>query len=300
MGKLDPVVMAVDVGTSGCKITVVDRAGNVRRSGSTPYAHTTHSDPNGIVEQKPDDWLNAFVEAAAGVLQDLEEQIAAVVLSGMMQCLVLVNEAGVALRDSMQYNDSRAKEEAAELEARAGGAEQLARRLRNWKGPVSFPAKIKWLATHEPHVLEQTATLLLGSHDYIALKLCGICVADAVTASTTGLLGQDGEYSFDVLCELLSDLKIDIKTILPKIIGGQQIVGHVQTDAATTLGLRLQGVPVIHGSGDLGTTTRHRSRNLRCTLCIHRHIRLDCRDTSTASSWNNERPPWNVCVRASN
>ncbi|CAK0807181.1 unnamed protein product, partial [Prorocentrum cordatum] len=101
------------------------------------------------------------------------------------------------------YNDARAKAEAAALESLAGGAEALASRAVNWKGALALPPKLRWLLDHEPGAVAQAAQMLLGAHDFVALRLCGARATDAVTASTTGLLGPDGGYCLELLRALL-------------------------------------------------------------------------------------------------
>merc|ERR1719221_1492949 len=99
----------------------------------------------------------------------------------MMQCLVLVDSQGEPLRPSIQYNDARAKAEAEALESLAGGADALASQTVNWKGPLALPPKLRWLLDHEPEAVAKAALMLLGAHDFVALRLCGARVTDAVT-----------------------------------------------------------------------------------------------------------------------
>lgn len=255
----DEVILAVDVGTTACKVAAIGRDGRTRAAASVTYkaAGAVVEASEGSAEQSPLGWWAAFADATGSLplLRD-DVRIAAVALSGMMQCLCLVDGDGEPVRDAMLHTDSRATAEAASLESRAGGAEVLRQQLANWKGALSFPSRLRWLLDHQPDALQRARSVLLGAHDFVALRLCGVRVADAVTASTTGLLAPEGGYCFKVLQELLSDLPLPLEELLPPISRADERMGLVSAGAAEALGLpALAGVPVFHGCGDAGSAT---------------------------------------------
>ena len=58
---MSPYVLAVDLGTSGLKVAVVDREGIVRAAAYEPLA-TRHT-PDGGAEQDADEWWRALGRA---------------------------------------------------------------------------------------------------------------------------------------------------------------------------------------------------------------------------------------------
>ena len=92
-----------------------------------------------------------------------------------------------SLAPALLYSDSRAAEEAAELEARFG-REVLEAKALNWKGAVSVLPKLLWLQKHTPQTVANATAIVLAAHDYLYLQLTGGHVTDRTNASTTGLL----------------------------------------------------------------------------------------------------------------
>ncbi|PRC50069.1 xylulose kinase, partial [Mycobacterium sp. ITM-2017-0098] len=100
------------------------------------------------------------------------------------------DSAGHVVRDALLWNDTRSSAAATDLVGEFGGPRQWAR--RTGVVPVaSFTAtKLRWLADHEPHHADATATVCLP-HDWLTWRLSGSSdIADICTdrsdASGTG------------------------------------------------------------------------------------------------------------------
>jgi len=240
-------IVAIDIGTAGAKAALVERGGRVLASALATYP--THSAAGNMVEQHPQDWWAATVHALHALWRQVPAaQVAAVILSGQMQDTILLGEEE-SVGAAILYSDSRAQAEAASIERRVGAA-VLVERTGNTQGAASVLAKWCWLARHEPERLAATSTILLGSHDYVAWRLCGVRATDPTTAATTGLLGwRNGAWLHD----LLEDLGLD-STLLPALNPAGAALGQVSAAAAADTGLRA-GTPVLQGVGDLGATT---------------------------------------------
>ena len=241
-------ILAIDVGTTGAKAALVGRDGAILVSAFASYP--THTAAGGVVEQNPQDWW-AAVCAALGELwgnAGKDVQVAAVILSGQMQDLIPLGDDD-ALGPALLYADSRGQEEAAAIE-RLVGVETLTAVTGNAQGAASVLAKWRWLATHEPQRLAKTRTILLGSHDYIAWRLCGVASADPTTAATTGLLDW---RTRDWALDLLERIGLDAG-LLPALHPSGAPIGVVSVPAAQMTGLPA-GTPVLQGVGDLGATT---------------------------------------------
>jgi len=240
-------IIAIDVGTTGTKAALVDRDGRILASGYAGYE--TRTAAGGVIEQDPQDWWAATCAALAQMWAAAPSvNPAAVALSGQMQDLILLGERE-ALGSAILYSDSRAVDEAAQLDAHFGYA-KLARITGNEQGASSVLAKWLWLQRHDAERLEQCRTILLGAHDYVRWRLCGQRATDFTTATTTGLLDLGTN---DWAHALLEELGLDAAR-LPALQAADTLSGEVTPVAARETGLPA-GAPVFVGSGDLGATT---------------------------------------------
>ena len=220
------VILAVDLGTSGVKVGLVDRDGGVRAAASQGYP--MESDGGiGAAEQDPEAWWAALVtathraRAAAGSIE-----VAGVCVVGQGPTLVAVDSAGWATHPAITWMDGRPAVEAAELEAATG--------LAGWSLGI-LPAA-RWLERHADRDAVARTRWYLNAWEWAALRLAG-------TAVTTRSLGQDlPELSRAAATGLAVDR-------LPPEIGAGTIVGRLSEAAAGALGLAA-GVPVVAGLND--------------------------------------------------
>lgn len=139
-------VLAADVGTTGLKCTLVTREGTVLAAKYRDYEHGTDVSRDGtFVEQQPGDWWCAFCTCLGLLRDELSPEalsaVAAVVLSGQMQDLILLDKDKRPLRPAILYSDSRAVDEARRVEG-FHSPEELHAMTGNWKGPVSVLPKL--------------------------------------------------------------------------------------------------------------------------------------------------------------
>ncbi len=240
------VIVAIDIGTTGAKATLVDQAGTIVASAYASYP--THSHGN-RVEQNPSDWWTATVT----VLRSLWKQVpgvqpVAVALSGQMQDVILVGEQG-HLAPAILYSDTRAETEI-QMVHKSLGEVHLREVTGNLQDASSLLAKLLWVKRHQLEHYRQAHTLLLGAHDYVAWRLCGARVTDYTTASTTGLLDLAANaWAMELLDAL--ELRMDW---LPRLVRADAQVGEVGQAVARQTGMPA-GIPVFHGAGDVATTT---------------------------------------------
>lgn len=245
-------VLALDLGTTGVKAAAISRSGALLASAYRAYPTASR----GIkIEQDPQDWENAALAALKEITSLLEARPEALALTGQMQDLILVCEGGgdlvggASLGPAILYSDTRARAEAEEIAA-SYGRERLLREARNPQDASGLAPKLLWMSRNAPSAYASAGHLLLGAHDHLAYRLCGRAATDPTTASTTGLLDLDeGAWNLCLLKAL--GLRTDF---LPEIVGSDELVGHVQARAAALTGLP-QGLPIIHGCGDAGSTT---------------------------------------------
>lgn len=242
-------LLALDIGTSGTKATLVTRAGELLATGYAGYP--THTPAPNRAEQNPADWWEATVAAVAQLHHETvlsKGQLAGITLSGQMQNLIPVGDAG-ALGRAILYSDTRAQTEARAIAKRVGEHELL-RITGNVQDASSLLAKWRWLATYESERLTASHTLLLGAHSYIGWRMCGTAACDYTTAGTTGLLNlQTNAWATDLLTRLSFD-----PTLLPTLQPASAMIGTLSADAARALQLP-DRLPVFAGAGDLAATT---------------------------------------------
>jgi xylulokinase len=232
--------LGIDIGTSAVKGVVVDDRDRVLAEASAPL-EVRRPEPLWS-EQHPESWWTA----TQAVIDELAAtrsmaSVTAVGLSGQMLGVTLLDEHDRALRPAMLWNDGRAAQECAEIEARVPG---FAHRVGARAMP-GFPApKLLWLARHEPSLLARARRVLLAK-DYVRLRLTGEAVSDLADASATLLMETiDGRWSAEIAsaCGISTD-------VLPRLVASNAVCGQLRAEVAARWGFRA-GVPVAGGGGD--------------------------------------------------
>lgn len=237
-------LLGLDISTTGAKALIIDDAGRVIASQTTPQPISA---PKPLwSEQNPADWWNGMAEsirAALGNMGARSDQIAAVGLTGQMHGLALLDKAGKVLRPAILWNDQRTQAQCDEITQRVG-FERLIQLTGN-RALTGFTApKILWVRDHEPKVYAQAAHILLPK-DYIRYKLTGDYAMDMSDAAGTSLLDVANRRWSD---EVVGTLEIP-REWLPALYEGTAITGTVSAEAAKQIGLKA-GTPVVGGGGD--------------------------------------------------
>lgn len=239
--------LALDIGTTGTKAAVLDQSGTLIRTGYAAYP--TYSDATGVNEQDPRDWRQATIEA---IRTCDPSGIEAVILTGQMQNVVLLDKQGDPVRPAILYSDTRAVEQAAAIEALIGRGE-LRARTGNDQNAGGLLAKLRWLVEHEPTVLDSAKSCFIGAADTVAYWLTGTRATDTTTASTTGLLDLTSRRLHDPAFFHTIELE-SVLWLLPDVVPGGSQVGQVTAQAAQSFGLP-EGLPVYLAPGDAGSAT---------------------------------------------
>ena len=116
-----PLLLGIDVSTTGVKALLVDDRGTVVASEMTAL---TLSTPQPLwAEQQPEDWWQATVASVRRVLARpgvSARDIVAIGPTGQMHGLVLVDQRGDVLRPAILWNDQRTGAECDEIRAMVG------------------------------------------------------------------------------------------------------------------------------------------------------------------------------------
>jgi len=237
------LLLGIDIGTSGCKITVIDREGRIVDTASGEY-HTSRPEP-GWCEQDPDEWY----DVACRLLHEIRDRgmcgagdVAAIGLDGSTHNAVLADAGFRPLRPAIMWTDQRSVRQAARLEEQAGA--EIFRIGYQKPTPTWTLPQLLWVAEHDPGVLPRLVHVLF-TKDYVRHRLTGTWETDHIEAQGSLLYDMAARRWSAELCGL-AGLPMEV---LPPLVEPTAIVGSVTQAAAEQTGLRA-GTPVVAGCSD--------------------------------------------------
>lgn len=236
-------LLGVDLGTGGCKTTVIDTSGGFVSDGYTEYP-SCH--PRiGWVEQKPADWFPAMANSLRVAAEkggfDLKD-IIGLAVDASAHNTVLLDQDGDVLRDTIMWQDQRAQREVEYLKENA--LELIKSTTFSVPSATWSLPQLMWVREHEPHVFRRIHRVLFID-DYVRYQLTGAC-------STTHIQAQ-GSLMFDNVRMNWSEELVRLSGLpvsaLPEIKKPTDIAGCVTAEAAARSGLKA-GIPVVMGASD--------------------------------------------------
>jgi len=239
------LLLGIDVGTTGTKVTLFDPDRGVLASSSKPSP--LFSDEPGWSEADTSLWWENIckivpaVAAAAGIKPS---EITGVACTGMVPAVIFLDENGKVLRRAILQNDARAVEEINELsrELEAEGFDALSR-TGSALTQQSVAPTWRWLIRHEPEVARRTAAMV-GSYDWAAIALGAEVHVESNWALESGLYELTGDRAGVVTTAAGMP-----ESICPRILRPGQVAGSVSNTAASATSLS-QGVPIYVGGAD--------------------------------------------------
>ena len=240
---MEPLLLGIDFGTGGCKVTAIAPDGALAGEASVEYA-TRHDHP-GWSEQDPADWW----EALRGALAKLAEKgvdlsrVAALSLDGSTHNAVLLGADWKPVRRTIMWTDQRSTAECEALR-RSGAAERVFERCYQMPAPTWTLPQLMWLKAHEPDVLARTEHVLFVK-DYVRHLLTGEAATDRIEAQGTlffDMKRQDWDEEFVRMAGLRP-------AQLPRLLEPTALAGRVTPEAAAATGLPA-GTPVACGTSD--------------------------------------------------
>lgn len=200
---------------------------------------------NGWAEQHPDDWWTQICNATKRLIS--ENNIDSSVINGIgisyqMHGLVIVDERGKPLRNSIIWCDSRAVE-IGQKAFDALGNQKCSEQLLN--SPSNFTAsKLKWVNENEPEIFNQIHKFMLPG-DYIAYKLSG-SICSTISGLSEGIFW---DYKKNDIADWLLEYYGMDKSIVPDIKDTFSLQGKVSQKGASESGLA-EGTPILYRAGD--------------------------------------------------
>ena len=237
-----PLLLAIDLGTTGCRAAVYDENGQCLGDSYREYGLITRSASE--IEQDAEMWwqltcivVRAALERSGGD----RRSVRALAVSSQGISFVLVDRAGRPLGNAISWLDTRAAAESASILARYS-AERLFAITGKRASPAYVLPKLLWLRQHRPDQWSRAWRVLL-SHDYLVYRACGECVTDHSLAGGTLLYDLHAANWSD---ELLAAFDV-APELLPGLRWAGTPVGTLRPAAAEELGLTPATIVVVGG-----------------------------------------------------
>jgi sugar (pentulose or hexulose) kinase len=224
------LVYAVDLGTTNVKVVLFDDRLERLAMAQAPAAY----DRDGArVEFDPVRLFDLVIELIHRCAErhgGTAAHQAVIALTGQAESLVLTDGAGTPVRPAMSWLDDRATAEADELAHRFGASRAFAVTGEPEPSATWPAAKLRWLARHEPDVLDAARDVLMVKDDLLQ-RFTGEKVGEATTRGFT--------YFYDVSAgtyweEMLDFCSVRIES-LPTVVRAGADVGTATADVLARL-----------------------------------------------------------------
>jgi gluconokinase len=185
----DPLVLALDVGSTASRGDVYDATGTPVEGGRRKVPHAFRTSGDGTSEIDPDqvaDELGQIITKLAAA--PLKGRIAGVALDTFAASLVGVDGDGHAVTPCYTYADSRCGPQVVALR-RELDEEEVQQRTGCRLHSSYLPARLRWLRETDPDRFA-AARRWMSLGEYAYLRLLGTTAAGTATAAWTGMLDR--------------------------------------------------------------------------------------------------------------
>lgn len=233
-------ILGLDVGTSGCKATIIDESGN--NLGQAYQEYSLVSPQPGWLELDPEAvWLSVRLVIQRALIGTGHDPIQAISVSSFGEAVVAIDRSGQVLGNSLLYIDSRGQEEAEFLKVKLGNRRVL-EITGTYVQPMYSLCKIMWLNKHQPELYRKTWKYLLFA-DFILFRLGARPHTDYSLAART--------MAFDIIEKQWSAEILDCAGVLAdkfaEPVQSGTLVGQISPAIAAELGLPGQAALVAGG-----------------------------------------------------
>ena len=242
MSEEKNILLGIDFGTGGCKVTAITVDGCFAGEASEEYP-TSHPHP-GWSEQNPADWYDAMCRALKKLQNNAVDlkKVLAVSFDGSTHNAVLLDRQMKPLRQTIMWTDQRSVAECQFLRENYG--EKIFKTAFQQPTPTWTLPQLCWLNKHEPEILKQTAKILFVK-DYVRFLVTGVAVTDFIEAQGT-LFFDMNKMAWSEELAALADIRPDQ---LPELVKPTDQTGRVTARAAGETGLP-EGTIVVCGTSD--------------------------------------------------
>jgi xylulokinase len=228
---MNMMLLGIDVGTSGCKASLVDPFGSIVGSAYREYEQLqeTNSDRAQI---DPELVWEAVRSACRQVINDTGiEEVAAVGVTSFGESVVFLDEAGASLTDSIYYYDLRGQEQTKWI------IDNLD--MKNFYQTTGVApnstyslAKVMWTRDNQPEVYKKARRILLFA-DFILFRMgAKPCCSPSLAARTMAC----DVFAKTWASSIIAQCGIDESLFAPIVPSGS-IAGQMRAELADELGL---------------------------------------------------------------
>ena len=216
--------IAIDIGTTNCKVIKIDEEGKLLTNHQLPVVSIT--DDNGCFEQDPELIFLSVLDLLEKTIGNNGEAVACISFSAAMHSIMAIDVNGKLLSNAMIWADTRSKKYAQELKEQ-GVSEKIYEQTGTPIHAMSPLSKIIWFKNERKEIFEN-AFKFISIKEYIFFRLSDKFLVDEGIASCTGLYDIYNHCWFDealeiaginnsMLSEVVPVTHIE-KDLLPKII----------------------------------------------------------------------------------
>lgn len=254
----EPVILAIDLGTSGMKTALITVRGEVL--GWESQAINLIVTPDGGAEQDPEDWWNAFLTTTTKLLRrnpQAAKAVEAICCSTQGEGTIPVDQQGKPLSNCILWMDMRgAPNLKKQLHGRVNidGADvfKVLRFIQLTGGMPSMTGKdpaahMLYIRDNHPDIYGKTYKFL-NVLDFLNLRLSGDFVASFDSILTSWVTDNRNPDQIVYHDGLIKTLGID-REKLPEIVSCQTVIGTLLPELAQHLGLSTQ-VKIVAGAID--------------------------------------------------
>lgn len=237
------LLLGIDFGTGGCKITLIDYEGNIVAESTEEYV-TFHPKPS-YSEQDPKNWFPALVRSLKRVREEKEIDLAsikAVSLDASTHNAVLLDKDMKIIRPTIMWTDQRSLGEVRYLEKNWGqkifeiGYQKVA---PTWTLP-----QMLWVKNNEPKNYKKINKVMFVK-DYVRYLLTNSWETDYIEAQGTLMFDIGNTRWSEEICSII-DFPVNA---LPPLCNPTDVIGKITAEASLKTGLA-NGTPVICGTSD--------------------------------------------------
>lgn len=235
-------VIGLDIGTTCAKALLVNENGQILATKSKEYPLIRKGQN---IEQDPNEWIEATVFVIRETIKGIDiSHIKGISMSTQGGSTVPVNETRDFLGNAITWMDTRAIEEAKEIEKMLGG--EYIYRTTGWKiNPALDAAKIRHLKGNGKSKKTEQAVLYLTTLEIMNQFLTGNPVIDPTNAAIRQLYNIEKECWDEKLLEVAGITADELPNVLPT----GAYIGGLTEEAAQQMGLPA-GVAVFNGAHD--------------------------------------------------
>ncbi len=255
---IEPVILAIDLGTSGMKTALITISGKVLGWEVQPIS--LHLTADGGVEQDPEEWWQALVNCSHRLLDKgiaPNSSVIAVCCSTQGEGTIPVDSDGKPLSNCVLWMDTRGqadllREHKGVLNINGMSAAKVLQWIKLTGGIPSTSGKdpashMLFIRNHQPEIYNRTYKFL-NVLDYLNLRLTGRFTATFDSILTSWVTDNRDPDAIEYDSGLIRTSGIDAQKF-PEIVPCTEVLGELKPDVAAQLGLS-GSVKVVTGAID--------------------------------------------------